>query len=212
MVPKAERSDATRRALVDAARRLFAEHGFADTSTESIVQAAGVTRGALYHHFRDKTALFEAVYETLEHEVVDHVVSGIGAAKTSMERLRKGAEAFLDACLDPAVQRVVLVEGPSVLGWQRWREIDQAYGLGITKVAVQAAMDDGAIRSGPVDELSQVLLAALNEAAMMLAATADTAKTRRQIGAAIGMLIDGLATEPSKPKPKPKPRAKPAPR
>src|SRR5437016_5521869 len=101
MPTKAEQSDTTRRALVAAARRLFAERGYAETPTGAVVEAAGVTRGALYHHFRDKTALFRAVYEDLEGEVVARVVAGIEGITDPLAMLHRGAEAFLDACLDP---------------------------------------------------------------------------------------------------------------
>ncbi|HEX8581755.1 MAG TPA: TetR/AcrR family transcriptional regulator, partial [Acidimicrobiales bacterium] len=178
MPTKAEQSDATRRALVRAARDLFAAHGFADTGTEAVVKAAGVTRGALYHHFRDKTDLFRAVYEDLEQELVERVVAEVSAAGDPLAVLHRGAAAFLDACLDPAVHRVVLLEGPSVLGWATWREIDQAYGLGLVRAALEAAMGAGAIRSVPVEALSHVLLGALVEGAMLLANAEDRAATR----------------------------------
>src|SRR2546421_21115 len=156
MPTKAEQSDTTRRALVAAARRLFAEHGFADTPTGAVVEAAGVTRGALYHHFRDKTALFRAVYEDLEGEVIARVMARIEGVTDPLTMLHRGAEAFLDACLDPAVQRVVLLEGPSVLGWEQWREIDELYGLGLVRAALQEAMAAGVIRTAPLEPLSHV--------------------------------------------------------
>lgn len=197
MPTRAEQSDATRRALVAAARDLFATHGFADTGTEAVVKAAGVTRGALYHHFRDKTDLFRAVYEDLEQDLVERVVAEVAAAGDPLDVLRRGAEAFLDACLDPAVHRVVLLEGPSVLGWAAWREIDQAYGLGLVRAALEAAMRAGAIRTVPVEALSHVLLGALVEGAMLLANAEDRAATRADLGEAIRALVDGLAAPPA---------------
>lgn len=197
MPTRAEQSDATRRALVAAARDLFATHGFADTGTEAVVKAAGVTRGALYHHFRDKTDLFRAVYEDLEQDLVERVVAEVAAAGDPLDVLRRGAEAFLDACLDPAVHRVVLLEGPSVLGWAAWREIDQAYGLGLVRTALEAAMSAGAIRTVPVEALSHVLLGALVEGAMLLANAEDRAATRADLGEAIRALVDGLAAPPA---------------
>ena len=131
MPTKAEQSEVTRAALVGAAESLFAERGFADTPTEAIVKAAGVTRGALYHHFTDKADLFRAVYESLERRVITRVEQAVAGLTDPLAVLHRGAEAFLDACLEPAVQRIVLLEGPTVLGWETWREIDMAYGLGI---------------------------------------------------------------------------------
>jgi len=193
MTTKAEQSDATRRALIDAARTLFAEHGFADTATEAVVQAAGVTRGALYHHFKDKTALFRAVYEDLEEQLVMQVAASVGNVRDPLRVLKKGAEAFLDACLDPAVTRVVLLEGPSVLGWELWREIDQAYGLGLITHTLEAAMAAGAIRKAPLEPLAHVLLGGLVEGAMLLANAEDKAASRVEVGKAVAVLIDGLA-------------------
>lgn len=195
MATKAEQSDATRRALIDAASRLFAEHGFADTSTEAVVQAAGVTRGALYHHFKDKTALFQAVYEDLEEQLVARVIEAadFGGVTDPLRILKRGSEAFLDSCLDPAMTRVVLLEGPSVLGWELWREIDQRYGLGLIQTTLEQAMKAGAIRKAPLEALSHVLLGGLVEAAMLMANAEDKAKTRADVSKAIAAIIDGLA-------------------
>lgn len=186
-----------------AGRELFAEQGFADAATEQLVRDAGVTRGALYHHFRDKRALFEAVYEELEDELVQELTAALAGITDPLQVLRRGAEAFLDACLDPAVQRISLLEAPSVLGWERWREIDERYGLGLVQTALEAAMDSGAIRTGPVKPLAQVLFGALMEAAMLLAASPEPAAARKEIGRAVTILIDGLAvTAPKTPRPR----------
>ncbi|HEV7886969.1 MAG TPA: TetR/AcrR family transcriptional regulator [Acidimicrobiales bacterium] len=197
MVTKAEQSDTTRRALVAAARSLFAEHGFADTPTEAVVQTAGVTRGALYHHFRDKAALFQAVYEELEQELVAKVEAGVDGLRDPLTVLRRGSEAFLDACLDPAFMRVVLLEGPTVLGWEKWREIDQSYGLGMVKATLEMASAAGSIRRGlSVEPLAHVLLGGLMEGSLYLANAEDKDAGREQVGKAIGALIDGLAAKP----------------
>jgi AcrR family transcriptional regulator len=196
MPTKAEQSEATRTALVQAAERLFAERGFAETSTEAVVQAAGLTRGALYHHFRDKTALFQAVYEALEQQVVDRIHAATEGITDPMAVLRTGADAFLDACLEPAVQRIVLLEAPAVLGWETWREIDQAYGLGLVQAVLDVAMAAGAIRKAPVEPLAHILLGGLVEGAMLLASSDDPDSARRDVGEAVALLIDGLRTAP----------------
>jgi AcrR family transcriptional regulator len=195
MATKAEQSEATRSALIAAARKLFAERGFAETSTEAVVQAAGVTRGALYHHFKDKHALFRAVYENLEEHLMVYVASAVHNLHDPMALLRRGAEAFLDACLDPEVMRVVLVEGPSVLGWETWREIDQAYGLGLVTTALELAVRTGAIRKVPVQPLAHVLLGGLTEGALVMANADDPAAARRDVGKAITAIVDGLAAQ-----------------
>ena len=194
MATKAEQSDATQRALVAAARTLFAERGFADTSTEAVVQAAGVTRGALYHHFRDKTALFQAVYEDLEHELVSRVAAVVDGIDEPLTMLQRGSEAFLDACLDPAFMRVALLEGPTVLGWSKWREIDQAYGFGMVLAALQAAQAAGAICADmQLEPLAHVLLGGLMEGSLYLANAPDKKRARADVGRALGAIIDGLS-------------------
>jgi AcrR family transcriptional regulator len=191
---KAEQSAATRGALVAAARKLFAEQGFANTPTEAIVRAARVTRGALYHHFPDKVGLFQAVYEDIESEFVERVVEGIAGIDDPIDTLRRGVEVFLDVCLDPAVQRVVLIEGPTVLGWERWRELDQAYGLGLVQAALRVAIDAGALRAVPLEPLAHVLMGGLIEAGLLVATAPDPVAARRQVGKALGAVIDGLRT------------------
>ena len=117
---KAEQSEATRAALIAAAHSLFAERGYAAVGTEEIVRAAGLTRGALYHHFAGKLELFQAVYEDVERRLVEQIAaSAMPGAGDPLQALHAGAQAFLDACEDPAVQRIALLDAPSVLGWER---------------------------------------------------------------------------------------------
>lgn len=187
-----ERARATREALVRAARELFAERGFAATSTNEVVERAGVTRGALYHHFGAKEDLFEAVYEDVETGVVEQVVAALASATGPVEQLAAGMEAFLDACLDEAVQRIVLLEGPSVLGWARWREIDLRYGLGLVRSGLEGAMAAGAIKEQPVDPLAHVVLGALIEAGLVVAHAPDPRRARAEMSGALRTLLDGL--------------------
>src|SRR5690606_8160720 len=120
---------------------LFAERGYAGTATEEIVADAGITRGALYYHFADKADLFRAVFEELAAEVVARIDAAAAAARGGGASLRAGCHAWLDACLDPAVQRIVLLDGPSVLGWEEWRRIDARYGSRSLRRLIEAAMD-----------------------------------------------------------------------
>ncbi len=191
---KAEQSQATRAALLKAARALFAERGYSDVGTEEIVRAAGVTRGALYHHFADKRALFDAVYEEVERELVERIAaSAVGRASDPLSALHAGAEAFLDACEDPAVQRISLLDAPSVLGWERWREIGVEHGLGLIEATVQAGIDAGLIARQPARPLAHLLLGALDEGAQLVARADDAGETRRQVGASMSRLLDALA-------------------
>ena len=191
---KAAQSEATRAALVATARRLFAERGYAAVGTEEIVRSAGVTRGALYHHFSGKRELFAAVYEDVERELVERIAaSAVSSAADPLQALQSGAQAFLDACEDPAVQRIALLDAPSVLGWEQWREIGMRYAFGLVQATVQAAMDAGLIERQPVVALSHLLLGAMDEGAMLIARADDGGRTRRDVGASVSRFLEALA-------------------
>jgi len=189
---KAEQADATRAALSAAARELFTRRGYAATSTTEIVERAGVTRGALYHHFAAKDELFRAVFEQLEDEVTKHVAHEALTSTDPLEQLRRGTRAYLDACIDPAVQRVVLLDGPSVLGWETWQEIEQRYGYGLVVAGVEAAIAAGLIAAQPVEALAHALFGALTEAGMVVARAAEPRAARAEMEAAMDRLLDGL--------------------
>jgi len=192
-----ERSEATRAELLAAARRLFGERGYAEVGTEEIVRAAGVTRGALYHHFENKRELLAAVYEQVEREVTEWIATeafaGEDAPSDPLAALHRGTDLFLDACLQPDVQRIVLLDAPSVLGWERWREIASRYGLGLIQASLQAAMDAGSIPAQPVAPLAHVLMGALDEAALLVARSADEGAARAEVGQTLSRLLDALA-------------------
>jgi AcrR family transcriptional regulator len=190
---KAGQSEATTAALITAARQLFAERGYAAVGTEEIVQLAGVTRGALYHHFKNgKEELFRAVLVQLSAELVRQVASLAGRAADPWEELVVGCTAFLDACATPEVQRIMLVDGPSVLGWNVWREIDSGYALGALEAAVQRAIDAGQMLPAPANAVAHVLLGALDEAAMVVARADDQAEARVEMNQTVRRLLDGL--------------------
>ena len=189
---KAEQSEATRGALVVAARGMFSERGFAAVSTEEIVQSAGVTRGALYHHFKDKQDLFTAVVEQVEQEVLERVGSAAVAETDPWEQQRVAVGAFLDACLDPAVQRIILTDAPSVLGLVAWREIEARYGLALVRAGLQLVMDAGLIEQQPIEPLAHMLLGAMAEAGLLIAHAEDPAAARREVGDSLDRLMQGL--------------------
>jgi len=194
---KAEQSEATRAALVGVARSLFAARGYAGVGTEEIVRAAGLTRGALYHHFAGKEELFRAVYEEVERELVERIAVQAAAARDPLEALFAGARAFLDACeADPAVQRIALLDAPSVLGWEQWREIGLRYGFGLVEGSLAAAMDAGLIDREPVRPLAHLLLGAMDEGAMLVARAQDRGRTRAEVGAAVERFLDKLRAPP----------------
>jgi AcrR family transcriptional regulator len=189
---QAERRETTRAALIAAARALFADRGYADVGTEEIVRRAGVTRGALYHHFDDKRDLLAAVYEQIEAEIAGRLaaleVEGLGA----LEVLHAGAEMFLDQCLEPEVQRIVLLDAPAVLGWEQWREIGARYGLGLIEGLLTAGMGSGEIRAQPVAPLAHALLGALDEIAMLVVRADDPAAARAEAGETLDGLLRAL--------------------
>jgi len=192
---QAERSDATRAALAAAARPLFAQRGYTGVSTEEIVRAAGVTRGALYHHFDGKRELFEAVYEQIEVELAERIAVGAleANAASPLEAMRAGAEMFLRVSTEPETQQIVLLDGPSVLGWDRWREIAAEHGLGLIEGSLQAAIDAGEIEAQPVRPLAHVLMGALDEAAMLIARAEDPDVMRAEVGRTLSALLNGLS-------------------
>ena len=194
---QADRSTATRGALVDAARPLFAEHGFGGVGTETIVRAAGVTRGALYHQFADKTELFAAVFEAVEEDVGARVGAAVTAAgpDDAVEAMRIGAGAWLDACREPEVQQIVLLDAPAVLGWERWREIGMAHGMGLVEGVLGHAMKMGRIREQPLRPLAHVIVGALDEAALYVARAEDPVTAGREARAVVDQLIAGLAAD-----------------
>jgi AcrR family transcriptional regulator len=178
---QSERRAQTRAALMAAGRTLFTEHGFAGAGREEIVERAGLTRGALYHHFASKEDLFAAVYEEVERDLCAAVVAAAVASDDPVEGLRLGALAFLDAAAKPEVRRIVLLDGPAVLTPEVQHEIAQRYGLGLVREALRAADEAGRLVVGPVDLLAPVLLAALHEAAESVADGADPEGMQRVV-------------------------------
>ena len=194
---KAEQSEATRAVLLQATRELFTERGYADTGTEDIAQRAGVTRGALYYQFRDKPGLFRAVLEDLNLNISTQVVSAMQANQEEPGDLwdllvNAGREVYLDACLDPAFQRIVLIEAATVLGWEEKRAEDEKYGLGIIRGMIHALLEAGLIAPQPVEPLAHLVLSAITDAAMYIARADDIPAARKEMGASLERLFSGL--------------------
>jgi AcrR family transcriptional regulator len=186
-----QQSEATRRSLLRVARRLFAKRGYGGTSIEDIQRGAKVTRGALYHHFPSKQAIFRAVFEEVSRELNERADAAAAGAPAE-RRLEAGVGAFLDACLDRDVQQIMLLDGPSVLGWDTCVEIDAQYALGSLRAALRASMSAGHIAEQPVDPLAQLLLGALNQAALVIARADDVVAARTEVGATVERLLGGL--------------------
>ena len=193
---QAARSEATRAKLVAVGIELFSERGYAAVSTEEIVDRAQVTRGALYHHFGDKRDLFRAVHEELEHRLVADIGNALQESprEDPIEALEVATAAVLDVAMDRRIARVTLIDAPSVLGWEEWREIDTRYGLGLAEAVLTAAMDAGRIARQPVRPLAHLLVAALGEAAIMVATAPDPKSARTAVEPALHALLHGLAS------------------
>lgn len=192
---QAERSAETREALIGAARPLFAAHGFAEVTLETIVRAAGVTRGALYHHFADKTELFAAVFERVEGEVAERMGQAIAEAGETdpVEVMRLGAGFWLDACSEPEVQRIVLVDAPAVLGWTRWTEIGNRYNIGLVRALLGSAIESGRIPPQPIEATALTILGAMREATLYVVRAHDHQRAREDAGAVMNRLIRALS-------------------
>ena len=190
----AQRSEATRAALVDAARRLFVDKGYFATGTEEIVAEARVgTRGALYHHFEGKQALFQAVFEAIETDLVT-VAANDGVAGTALDRLKAGLLGFLEAAATRRdVQQVLLIDGPAVLGWQEWRALEEKFGLGAIRALLDQALSEGAIAPQPLDALAHILLAAVDEAALYIANASNPSAAKQEAIAAMDRLLGGIS-------------------
>ena len=186
MATQEQRRTATTAAIVAAARGLFVTKGFAATSVDDIARAAGVAKGGVYHHFETKERLFEAIFRGIEDELYDVVVRAASARRRPIEQLVAGTRAFMDRCLDPEVHRVVLVDGPNVLGWQLWREIDAEHFLPLITASLAAeAGVRAAGRDAEVTVVAQLLIGAIDEAVMILASASDPA-------AEVAAITDGL--------------------
>lgn len=188
---RAEQREQTRAALLREARRLFATRGYAAVGLPEVVAAAGVTKGALYHHFDGKAALFKAVLEEVQQQVAETVVATAEGHDDPWSRFVAGCQAFLSASTDPQVQRIMLVDGPAVLGWSEWRAMDEATSARHLAEALARLIEQGLIPRQPVAPLTQLLSGAMNEAALWLAASgrpADLADMR----AALSALLQAL--------------------
>jgi AcrR family transcriptional regulator len=191
---QADRSAATRDALVAAARQLFAAHGFAEVSVDAIVAAAGVTRGALYHQFADKTALFDAVLEAVEADVARRLAEEMAATWMSdpVGAMRHTLRTWLDICVEPEIHRIALIDGPSVVGWAHWREVCQRHVFGLAQALIARGIELGRIREQPVRPLAHMLMGASDEAALYVAEAANRERARAEMIQALDQLIEGM--------------------
>jgi AcrR family transcriptional regulator len=192
-----ERSAATRDALISAARKLWGLRGYAEVGTPEIATVAGVTRGAMYHQFADKAALFAEVVEVVEQDVMARMAALVAksGAATPADAIRAAVDAWLDVSGDPEVRQLILLDAPSVLGWAAFRDVAQRYSLGMTEQLLTEAMRAGQLADQPVRALAHVLIGALDEAAMAIATADDPKRARRETGEVLHRLIDAMMDE-----------------
>jgi AcrR family transcriptional regulator len=188
-----ERSEGTRERIVQVARELVIERGYAGLSTAEVLRRAGVSRGGLYHHFSGKAELLAAILEALELDVVAQLAEVVADAPDQLTALQTGIQWYLDECIrSTELQRIGLVEGRKALGWEAWREVISPHGLSMLSAALAAAMHDGEIATADPDVLAHLILAALHESTALILSAADQSAERQRAGLAMAVLIDGL--------------------
>lgn len=193
------RGERTRRDLIDAGRELFVERGYFNTSISDLVAKSGVgTRGAFYHHFKDKAELFRAVFEEVESDLTLRSIATPPPGADPWERLTRGMHGFLEAALEPEVQRVMLVDGPVVLGWQTLRAIQENNSIALINEIVRQAIADGIIDDQPVGELTHMIVAALEEASRLVAHAANPTRACRRAAKILDRLLLSFAVDERK--------------
>ena len=188
------RGEATRGQLIAIARRMFADRGYEDTSIEAVLKEAGVSRGSLYHHFASKAALFEAVAEDVETSVGEQTLAAAAGSDGPLAALRAGFLAWIRLAGDPVVRRILLIDAPSVLGWERWRSMEEDHALGLIRAVLQVITEEGKLRPELVGTLAHVLLASVNEVALQVARSQDQEAAMKAGTDAIDELLQRLFT------------------
>ena len=189
---KAEQSRETQDRLIKAAKELFATKGYAGAAMEELVAKAGLSRGALYHQYQDKRDLFRAVFVAVEEDLGQRIAMEVASETDPWKQLQAGARAFLKSASDPVIRRIVLVDGPSVLGWEEWRRIDAQHSLGMVRMIFEMNIAAGNILEQPVDPLAHLIVGALNEAALAVAAADDPDGAREEFAESIIRVLDAF--------------------
>ncbi|HZG81887.1 MAG TPA: TetR/AcrR family transcriptional regulator [Brevibacillus sp.] len=178
--------------LIEVARTHFTDRGYADAALEEIVQEAGLTRGALYHHFGNKKGLFQAVLDTVQKEVAERVETQAAKSGDVWEQLILGCRAFITAAVEPKNKRIMLVDGPAVLGWEEWRKMDEQNSMRLLREQLQFMQQQGELRQVAVDALTHMLSGAMNEAALWIAYAAEEEQAYEESLIVISLLLEGL--------------------
>lgn len=185
-------SESTRKALVDSAVELFTRHGYAATSLDAIARAARVTKGALYHHFSGKQALFEAAFDVVEREAVGRLSEVVVGEGSAWDRAIQGIDIYVQSCLDPSYQRIVIHEAPVVMGWERWREAEEHFSYGLVRATIEALVEAGEIVELPIEVTARILFGALAAGATIIAGAEDPAKASAEVSQTIVTVLEGM--------------------
>lgn len=177
---RAKYTESTRQALLQSARRLFGSQGYGVTSLEEIARQEDLTKGAVYHHFKNKEVMFEAVMEEMLEEAMKHVSESVAAISSPQQQALVAIDLFLDICLQTEYQQIVLRDGPSVLGWTRWKDMEKRYTYALIENLIHELRNEHLMEDRPVDMLVRFIFAWIIEVALMMAETEDKAKTRQQ--------------------------------
>ena len=189
------KGERTKALILATAEELFGNLGYTATSTQQVADQAGLTRGAVYFHFQDKKDLFRAVFEQLELRLMERLAAGAAGSTSAWEVLVAGCRIYLDACLGEGFSRTVLLDAPSVLGLEEWRELEDQYALGALKSTIEACVAEGSVRKRPVAPMARMLLACLTEAGMSIARSDRRRTLRKEMGAAVAVFLEGMAIE-----------------
>ena len=185
-------TESTRQALVDSALRLFTERGYAATSLDAIVTGARVTKGALYHHFNGKQALFEAAFDQVETAAIAKLANVVDGDGSAWDRAMAGIHAYVGVCLEPAYQRVVIHEAPVVMGWERWREAEEHFSYGLVRATVESLIESGEIERLPVEATARILFGALSAGAETIASAPEPQRAAADVTKTITAVMAGM--------------------
>jgi AcrR family transcriptional regulator len=198
---RVEYSESTRQALVDNAVELFTKRGYAGTSLDEVTKRARVTKGALYHHFSGKQALFEAAFDAVENKFMSRLSEIVSAPGDPWDTAIAGLRAYVRVCLEPSYQRIVIHEAPVVMGWERWREAEEHFSYGLLRTAIELLVDSGEIDDVPVETTARLLFGALSAGASTIAAASDPKKASAEVEWTIVRVVEGLRVRESAPVP-----------
>ena len=196
MATQGERRTATRGAIIEAASLLFGEQGFGATTVDQIAARAGIAKGAVYHHFATKEAVFEAVFEAVSEVLAGEVKAASRQSADPLEAMAVGNAYYFAACAQGPRRQIILRDGPGVLGWERWREVDARHFSRMIPRSLAAAMETGLLEPQPVEPLARLILGGVTEAAMACAASDDPVRTSRETSVALSAILNGLRRRP----------------